>query len=707
MMMGRSVFRSSLLLLALALALAPGPSRAADPAVARPSFPIDGEIQTKGTVFFIKAPGPAGAAAVGTAHTFDLGKLGRVKRGELLLGNSRRTAAKTSGFLVPPGRPFNEPGAGLSDDFVVYALDAPPEGVRLLTLSSGTVRPGTRVRLLGIPPGMTHDEDDLFGRVAEASSQRIEIDLDVTYELRGWGGAPVLDEGSGRVIGTLQAHYPQGSRSRVTVAPIGKLLEAMKSPIDGGAGRPFAAFSKTGGRGGSGGVQTQRTPPPLPRDTGRGRAGTVGGKYERADGPLIKQAPQDGTRVHVDIEYPPDGAIVGDGACGSFVSGRAIALHGEMRRFDVMLVLDTSRSTIDPTGADINGNGIVGKPYLGRIGSIFDVGSTDPGDSILAAEVAAARQLLRGFDPRSTRVGVVVFSGDPPDTQGGIFIRGQRSPAITLEPLTNEYTRVASALDDILARDPEGSTHMAAGVDQATIELMGLRGALSRTDPRSEKVVLFFTDGQPTLPYGPSNMSQNIAETFQAADRARRGNIVVHPFAIGPNALEGPIAVVEMATRTGGTFTPVRHPGELANVVQAVEFASLRNIEVKGAKGEPPLYFNADEDGSFTALVKLDEGVNDVNVLALASDGTRTRVTLEMRVADGARSAEIPKRLAGRHNQLLEQCLADVKDRTRSVEMELERTVRRDLLIEIERERTKARKRAAEQRKELEIEIER
>ena len=114
--------------------------------------------------------------------------------------------------------------------------------------------------------------------------------------------------------------------------------------------------------------------------------------------------------MHVDIEYPPDGSTVGDGACGSFVSGRAISLHGEMRRFDVILVLDTSRSTIDPTGADINGNGIVGKPYLGRIGSIFDVGSTDPGDSILAAEVAAARQLLRGFDPRSTRVGRVVVS---------------------------------------------------------------------------------------------------------------------------------------------------------------------------------------------------------------------------------------------------------------------------------------------------------
>ena len=51
------------------------PVQGADPAVARPSFPIDGEIQTQGLVFFVPADAPAGAAAIGTAHTFDLEKL--------------------------------------------------------------------------------------------------------------------------------------------------------------------------------------------------------------------------------------------------------------------------------------------------------------------------------------------------------------------------------------------------------------------------------------------------------------------------------------------------------------------------------------------------------------------------------------------------------------------------------------------------------
>jgi hypothetical protein len=696
-------------LLGLLLALAPAAAQAADPAVARPTFPIDGEIRSKGVVFFVKAAGPAGAAAVGTAHTFDVGKLAGVRRGDLLLGHSRRAAAKTSGFLVPPGRPFNEPGASLSDDFVIYALDAPPEGVRLLQLSSGTVRPGSRVQLLGIPASMPHDEDDLFGKVAEVSPERIEVDLDVSYDLRGWGGAPVLDEATGKVVGVLQAYFPRGSTSRVIIAPIHKVRKALEKPLDGGAGRPFANYGKASRRAGAsaGGVKTSRTPPPPPRGTGRGGTRTVGGQYERADGPLIRQQPQDGTQVHVEIEYPPDGAVVGDGACGSFVSGRAIALHGEMRRFDVVLVLDTSRSTIDPTGADINGNGIVGKPYLGRIGSIFDVGSTDPGDSILAAEVAAARQLLRGFDPRSTRVGVVVFSGDPPDTQGGLFLRGQRSPAVTLEALTNDYARVAQALDDILARDPEGSTHMAAGVDQATIELLGLRGALSSTDPRSEKVVLFFTDGQPTLPYGPGFEADNVRAVLRAANRADRAEIRIHSFAIGPDALEGPVATVEMASRTDGFFTPVRHPGDLVDVVEEVSFANLQDVTVESlTTGKPIELLRTTADGSWAGFMRLEPGKNELRVHAKASDATESEKVIEITMAKEAPDPPVPAELVVARNRLLEDCLRSLKQ----VRMDAEKTkaeqVRKALKVEIQKERMRARERADQQRKALQLEVE-
>ncbi len=673
---------------ALVLGLGGSAAHAARPAVAQPSFPIDGEIKTEGIVFFIPAATPTGAAAVGTAHNFSLRKLVEVRRGNLVLGRSLRVAARTSGFLVPPGRPFNERGSSLPDDFVVYALDEEPDGVRLLGIEpTDGVANGTRVEILGIPTASTEDEVVVQGRGVDTSDTRFVVELTTPYNPDGWGGAPVLDAKTKRVIGILQANFPRGSTSRVVVAPIGKLRAALEQPLDGGNGSAFASFRKQ--------VRARKS-----------TARTQDGKYAGSSEPLIRQQAQDSTRLQLSVDYPPEGSMVGTGTCGVFVSGRAVALHGELRQFDVVLVLDTSRSTIDPTGADINGNGIVGKPYLGRIGSIFDVGSTDPGDSILAAEVAAARQLLRGLDPRSTRVGVVAFAGDPPDVQGGLFARGARPPAITLEPLTNDYTRVEHALQSILDRDPEGSTHMAAGVDQATIELMGLRGAASRANPKAEKIVLFFTDGQPTLPYGPGFEADNVRAVLRAANRADRANIRIHSFAIGPDALEGPVATVEMAQRTDGFFTPVRHPGDLVNVVEEVSFANLDNVQVTSkTTGEPADLFRTTADGSWAGFVRMEPGENELEIRATSSDGREEVRSVNLTMADGAPDLPVPPELVVARNRLLEDCLQSIKQVRMSAERERAEQVRKDLLVEIERERAAARDRAAKQRKALQLEV--
>jgi len=679
------------LLMGAALCLGATAASAAAPAVGRPSFPIDGEILTKGVVFFVPAATPAGAAAVGTAHTFPIEKLAGVKRGEILLGQSRRVVARATGFLVAPGKPFNAAGASLPDDFVVYSLERAPEGVRLLSLEKRPdLAPGGWVEILGVPSSGGVDEERLRGKVVEVTGERIDVELAKAYDLRGWGGAPVLDARTKGVVGILQAYFPQGEKARVIVAPTSKLRVALEKPLAGGEGRAFSAFATAG----------------KARNT-KTAAGSTNRYDPKSSGPLISQDFQEGTRVQLEVEHPPPSAVVGDSACGSFVSGRAVALHGEIREFDVVLVIDTSRSTVDPTGADINGNGTIGKPYLGRIGSIFDVGSTDPGDSILAAEVAAARQLLRGLDPRSTRVGVVTFAGDPPDMQGGLFSRGGRPPAITLEPLTQEYSRVERALDSVLNRDPQGSTHMAAGVDQATIELMGLRGSASRTNPNSEKIVLFFTDGQPTLPYGPGFESDNVRAVLRAANRAERAEIRIHSFAIGPDALEGPVATVEMAQRTDGFFTPVRHPGDLVNVVEQVSFANMEDVELKSlTTGEPAEHFRITADGSWAGFIRMKPGKNELQVRARASDGTEAVETIAVTMAKDAPELPVPDALVVARNRLLEDCLKSVKEVRMFAERERAEQVRKDLLVEIERERAEARERAAAQRKTLELGIE-
>lgn len=673
------------LLLAVLLCALPAVVRAELPRVARPSLPMKGAsaVDARGLVFFLTSPG-AGAVAVGSAHTYSARDLARAGRADFYLGASLRRVASSTRFLVPPGRPFSQPGATLRDDFVVYALDALPKEVAALEADRDPVKPGERVAVLGVMERGRRDEDDRFGSVVTATPTRLEVDLDLPESLQGWGGAPILRVSSGRVIGIVEAHVSQGGASRVFAAPIGGVLEALAKPLDGGKGAAFAQFSNV--------PEAERLTPAPPAE----KLAAAGPGAARR--PLISQSSGDPTRVRIDIEYPPAGSVVGGSACGVFVAGQAQSSSGELRRFDVVMVLDTSRSTVDPTGTDINGNGVVGRMRLGGLGTIFGGGSTDPGDSILAAEVAGAKRLLQGLDPRSTRVGVVAFAGDLPGT-------GRRSkPAYTLVALTDEHERVVAALDEILAAEPEGNTHMAAGVDQATIELLGVRGSVSRPDPQAEKIVFFFTDGQPTLPYGPEAESDNVRAVLRAANRAARASIRIHSFAIGPDALEGPIATVEMASRTEGFFTPVRHPADLVNAVEDVNIANLESVDLSNkTTKQPARYLRATADGSWAGFIDLAAGSNRLRVEALADDGATGGRELDVRFDAAAKSPPVPKDLAARRNRLLEECLLDLKRRRLTAEQQRAEEVRRELQLEIGREREKAKQQADEQRKELEL----
>lgn len=680
-------------LLALATATAMAPAAAEPPAVARARYSVEGETLTAATVFFLAAAVEGGTAAVGAAHSFDLRKLPRAERVDFQLGRSGRRVSAATRLLASPGRPFSAPGGTLRDDFVLFALDLPLDGVRVLEADPRPrPEPGERVRILGVPATIPRDEDDIFGRVLEVDATRLEIELDVTYDLRGWGGAPVLTQEGGRVVGILQAAWPEGATLRVAATPIEAVTEALAGALGGGRGRPLAEFR------GAALPPAQAPTAAPPREVSVPAARTPSG------GALLGRATQGTARpIWVEIEHPSDEAVVSD-PLGAFVAGRALAPRGDFRRIDVVVVIDTSGSTREPTGVDVNENGVVGKPQLGALGGLFELGSTDAGDSILAAEVAAARHLLRSLDPRSTRVGLVTFAGE--SSSGGFF--GRRPPAsLTEVELTTEFARVEEALDRVLERGPRGSTHMAAGVDQATIELLGLRGARSEPDPQAEKVVLFLTDGRPTLPYGPGFESDNVKSVLRAAERGARSGVQVHTFGIGAEALEGPIALVELATRTDGIFTPVRDPGNLVDVIEHVDFANVESIRVENrTTGEPAEPVVKNPDGTFAALVPMRAGPNRIEVTARASDGSEASSQVVVQYAPDGPAAAVPPPLVAQHNRLLEQRLLELKrDRLQLERTEAEKA-RKELLIEIQREREEARERADRQRKELELKVE-
>jgi hypothetical protein len=667
---------------------------AEDPAVVRPRYQVGKEMIGSGTGFFLAAGTPEGAVVVTAAHTFQLGKLVRANEVNFETGRTRKRASVSSRLLAPPGKPFASKEGSLRDDFMVFALDMKPTGVRLLQADTQPIQSviGARVRILGVPAGMPADEDDLFGTVQAADDGRIEVRLDAPADLRGWGGAPVLRRPGDTVIGILQAAWDDDRTQRLGVSPIGAVLDAMKKPLAAGRGEAFAKFASLAPQ------EVDATPVAVGDDVDT----SLPEERELAPGEaLLGEAGAVSTTLKLEIEEPSDGSIVGQPE-GAFVAGRALALLGEFKRFDVVIVLDTSGSTNGASGADINGNGIVGASGLS---GIFK--QTDPGDSILAAEVAAAKKVLESLDPRNTRVGLVTFAGtqDQWDPYTQRMYSDNVPDAITEEPLTTNYERVSKALDRVFKRGPEGATNMTEGVRQAVKELKGFRGGLSKPDRGSQKVVLFFTDGQPTAPYPQDFKRENVNSVLRAASQARRADVQVHTFAIGPEANEGPLACVQLAAYTGGYFQPVMSPGDLPAVVDTVNFANLETLEIKNAtNGEAATETIINADGSFGALVPVQPGLNRLQVLAKATDGTTTQAEVTVSYAPGAPSASLPRELVAMRNRLLERRLIAIKRGRIETERKAAEEARKELEIKIKADREKAEAEAERQRRTLRIE---
>jgi len=400
----------------------------------------------------------------------------------------------------------------------------------------------------------------------------------------------------------------------------------------------------------------------------------------------------------LEIEYPPDGLVVGPSGCGLFVAGRA-----GPPKLDVVIVIDTSVSTAAPSGADIDSDGSVGRSEFGRIGFTMGDRSTDPGDSILSAEVAAARRLAQILDPRRTRLGLVSFSGGPAD-----LVRGEPvlPNAVTRVPLTDDLAHLEEGLEALREGTPAGGTHMAAGIDQATVELLGLPGAMSTADPTRSRAAVLLTDGAPTQPYGYDRPAENVRAALRAADRAQRARIRASTVAIGSPALEAPVAAVEIAERTGGAFIPVRRTAGLLETIEEVKLAPTVGVEiVNRSSGEMAREFRMTPGGSWGGFVPLAPGENRIEVVARAEDGNEVRRVVTVSLDESAPAAAVPREFDFLGGGAFGVCVREAK-RVELPAEELERQqVRRELLLEMERERAKARDRAARQRKELDLEL--
>jgi len=340
--------------------------------------------------------------------------------------------------------------------------------------------------------------------------------------------------------------------------------------------------------------------------------------------------------VRIQIEAPEAGQPVRNKVHQAPIRGSASTEGSGSSYFDVMIVFDVSGSTKSASGVDVDGDGEVGiNPHMELLppGTYPpDVLSTDPGDTILAAEVAAAEALLASLDPQRVRVGVISFSGEMDPVSGRRLSYDQQDAWVEM-PLTQEFHRVATVLPGILARGPHGGTNFAAGVRLAITELAGLSGARSAARPEARKVILFLTDGLPTFPFGTGSVPDagDTEAALNAARLAHKAGIVINTYALGPNALSNPIAATELARITLGTYMPVQNPGEIISFLQGVSFANIDDVVFTNLTTREVSYdVQLSPDGSFSGFVPVREGRNRVRVTALASDGSRGSVELDL-----------------------------------------------------------------------------
>lgn len=242
-----------------------------------------------------------------------------------------------------------------------------------------------------------------------------------------------------------------------------------------------------------------------------------------------------------DVSPPPELAAC-DGAVPDPKAGRAIHI----------LVIDRSGSTREASGSDVDGDGLTGvDPHREPTGPLpnRDIRSTDPGDTVLAAEVAAALAWLDEKTGPRDEIGVLAFSG-PMNPTTGYAIVGAPITETVVPPSTDRSAAIA-ALESMPAGIDRGGTNYAAAID-AAVALV--REARERA-PGTPAAIGFFTDGLPTLPVGTGAVADpgDFRLAYEAARTAGTACIPIHTMTFGPGAEDVEGAGNAMAILSGGS----------------------------------------------------------------------------------------------------------------------------------------------------------
>jgi Mg-chelatase subunit ChlD len=311
------------------------------------------------------------------------------------------------------------------------------------------------------------------------------------------------------------------------------------------------------------------------------------------------------------------------------ISGKVASQAARSENVDIMFIIDISGSTSQYAGVDFGDFGQLpdsssssgfGWPQITIRG--FGLGRlpiSNLRNSILAAEVGAARRLLVQLNSQATRVGIITFS------------EGAR----VLQPLTRDFDHVRRVLDSVLAAGPNGGTNMVEGIRTGISELMGFGSSEKR--PEAVKAEFLLTDGFPTLPIGRGRVTPEDTDlAINAARLAGKAGIKVHVFALGEEALSYTRAAMGIAHESGGTYTPVSRAADVLAVVENISVVGVEYVQtVNQTTGQKATETRLAADGFFSSAVQVVEGQNQIEVIARASDGSTGRDSITVYYQSG------------------------------------------------------------------------
>lgn len=332
------------------------------------------------------------------------------------------------------------------------------------------------------------------------------------------------------------------------------------------------------------------------------------------------------------------------------VEVRGWAGTGIPGQHDVIIALDRTASTFEPSGADVDGDGIVGV----RDDSFkqFRV-VTDPDDTIAAAQLLAARRLIEKLDPQTTRMGIVTF-----DRTEKVIARIGTQPDGLMQ-----------ALDGLPPRPGPGGTYF-YGALIASINVFKKSGTDGEARHRS---IIFLSDGQPNRPDPPASAAK---AAVRASRHAKNANIRIYAFALGPEVARKPDVFVRMVDANGGELLIVEEPADIVDFVPHMSLTQLNRVEIENVTlGKDARAVRMFPDGSFDGYVQLQPGENLLRVTVHGESGGTREIERTVRYEKIPDSALARARLEDLLNEI----------RLRTLETQLAEEARR------KREKAKAR----------------